>query len=113
MLTSCKIVEKKLIPEGEDLEMARKRNDLNVSAGAAAPTRQTAQRRVRRVAPAAKAPESQPVEVAPACEPSSVEIAQLAYFYWETRGGQGGSTEKDWLRAEQELRSRSAKATAV
>jgi hypothetical protein len=32
------------------------------------------------------------------------EIARLAYYYWEARGGQGGSPEEDWLRAEQQLR---------
>ena len=33
------------------------------------------------------------------------EIARLAYSYWEARGCQGGSSEEDWLRAEQELRT--------
>jgi hypothetical protein len=32
------------------------------------------------------------------------EIARLAYSYWEARGGEGGSSEDDWLRAEQEVR---------
>jgi len=31
------------------------------------------------------------------------EIARLAYFYWEARGGNDGSAEEDWYRAEQEL----------
>ncbi len=31
-------------------------------------------------------------------------IAQLAYSYWEARGGVGGSAEEDWLRAEEEYR---------
>ena len=31
------------------------------------------------------------------------EIARLAYSYWEARGGNGGSPEDDWFRAEQEL----------
>ena len=35
------------------------------------------------------------------------EIARLAYFLWEARGGVGGSPEEDWLRAEQEILSRS------
>jgi hypothetical protein len=39
-------------------------------------------------------------------EPSHDEIAQLAYLYWESRGSQSGSSEDDWLRAEQELRVR-------
>jgi hypothetical protein len=33
------------------------------------------------------------------------EIASRAYAYWEARGGQGGSPEEDWLRAEQDVRS--------
>ena len=35
--------------------------------------------------------------------PTFDEIAQLAYSYWEARGYQGGSSEEDWLRAEQQL----------
>lgn len=38
--------------------------------------------------------------------PDQEEIRQLAYSYWEARGYQGGSAEEDWLRAEQEIRSR-------
>ncbi|HWR50971.1 MAG TPA: DUF2934 domain-containing protein [Bryobacteraceae bacterium] len=34
------------------------------------------------------------------------EIERLAYSYWEARGGQDGSPEEDWLRAEQEFRAR-------
>ena len=41
----------------------------------------------------------------PAFSPTLDEIAQLAYSYWEARGYQGGSSEQDWLRAEQELRA--------
>ncbi|MBZ5673834.1 MAG: DUF2934 domain-containing protein [Acidobacteriia bacterium] len=35
------------------------------------------------------------------------EIARLAYLFWEERGGHGGSSEEDWLRAEQEILTRS------
>jgi Protein of unknown function (DUF2934) len=35
--------------------------------------------------------------------PTHNEIADLAYEYWEARGGQGGSPWEDWFRAEQEL----------
>ena len=42
---------------------------------------------------------------APAPDPAFDEVAQLAYSYWEARGYQGGSSEEDWLRAEQELRA--------
>ena len=40
--------------------------------------------------------------------PEYQEVARLAYSYWEARGCQGGSPEEDWLRAERELRGRSA-----
>jgi len=94
--------------------MTRKRtseNDLVVSAGAAStPNRRKSPVRAR----AKHAPLSgeMPGETlsAPAAvttnEPSRDAIAQLAYLYWESRGGQGGSSEEDWLRAEQELRAR-------
>jgi hypothetical protein len=36
----------------------------------------------------------------------SNEIASLAHALWEARGGQGGSPEDDWYRAEQELCAR-------
>jgi len=39
------------------------------------------------------------------------EIARLAYFLWEARGGVGGSPEEDWLRAEQEILTRSLVST--
>src|SRR5690242_6610632 len=52
------------------------------------------------VAPATAAPSNPPVTSGPSFE----EIAKLAYSYWEARGYQGGSSEEDWLRAEQELR---------
>ena len=31
------------------------------------------------------------------------DIARLAYALWEARGCQGGSSEEDWLRAEEQL----------
>ncbi len=34
------------------------------------------------------------------------EIALLAYSYWESRQGEEGSAEEDWLRAERELQSK-------
>jgi len=45
-------------------------------------------------------------ESAVAPDPTFDEIAQLAYSYWEARGYEGGSSELDWLRAEQALRGR-------
>jgi len=47
--------------------------------------------------------EAIPVQVATI----EAEIARLAYFLWEARGGVGGSPEEDWLRAEEEILSRS------
>jgi len=35
--------------------------------------------------------------------PTQDDIAELAYSYWEARGGRGGSPWDDWFRAEQEL----------
>ncbi len=42
--------------------------------------------------------------------PSREEIARLAYFYWESRGHNGGSPEADWFRAEKELKGRRNRA---
>ena len=36
-------------------------------------------------------------------QPTSEQIAKLAYSYWEARGCQGGSAEEDWFRAQREL----------
>jgi len=38
--------------------------------------------------------------------PTQEAIANLAYSYWEARGGKGGSPWDDWFRAEQELKRR-------
>ena len=35
--------------------------------------------------------------------PTHTDIAELAYSYWEARGGRGGSPWDDWFRAEEEL----------
>lgn len=35
--------------------------------------------------------------------PTFEEIAVLAYSYWDTRNGDAGSADDDWLRAEREL----------
>ena len=51
-------------------------------------------------------------EPAMASAPTQEEIANLAYYYWEARGCQGGSSEEDWIRAESELRARATSAVA-
>jgi hypothetical protein len=112
--------------------MTRKRKtetDLIVSAaGAAAPARRKAAPRTR----AQRATESVDAVSTPAAEPESAvvvaveiaveeviagpsreDIAALAYSFWEARGFQGGSPEEDWLRAEEELRTRAVAVTAL
>lgn len=51
---------------------------------------------------------SEIAEEAASEQPSDHEaIAQLAYQYYLERGGEHGSHEEDWYRAEQEIRRRS------
>jgi hypothetical protein len=47
-----------------------------------------------------------PVTTQPALD--QAEVARLAHSYWLERGGQGGSAEDDWHRAEEALRARAA-----
>jgi hypothetical protein len=66
----------------------------------------------KKATPVAQPAEGTPVEEAvemkrpTTATPSHEEIAMRAYFYWESRGFQGGSPEDDWFRAERELLSR-------
>lgn len=97
--------------------MARKtsqsRSYLSTEGGGVAPARIERKRTARvesAVTAIAEAPES--------CAPKSAqtlaefnaseqaEIERLAYSYYEARGGQDGSSEEDWFRAEQEVRRR-------
>jgi hypothetical protein len=57
------------------------------------------------VAPAKPKPAAKKAAAAPKKKsaPTREQIAALAKSYWEARGGQNGSSEEDWLRAEQEL----------
>lgn len=45
--------------------------------------------------------------------PTHEEIAELAYSYWEARGGHGGSPWEDWFRAERELMEREQRENAL
>lgn len=69
---------------------------INHREGTASPRRRSAGAIVRRTKP----------PVSPGAAPDPADVARLAYSYWESRGGNGGSAEEDWLRAEQELRQR-------
>lgn len=102
--------------------MATKRNsssEPSVSSGAASARAKTSVGRKHRNAAAAERPETvnepvaAPAVTTPAVtdsvvRPTSGQIAQLAYSYWESRGYQGGCPEEDWLRAEFELCSQLA-----
>jgi len=105
--------------------VTKRKTENELSASPAAPVRRKTAPRTRAKRPAATiettAPETvrpesgaepQPEIAAPLLSPSHEEIAQLAYSYWVDRGYQGGSSEEDWLRAEQELKLRAAIATA-
>ena len=71
------------------------------------PSAGTTRPRSRKRAEPPEAPVSVSAEtVRPNPEAAHEDIARLAYCYWEARGRQGGSPEADWLRAEQELKSR-------
>ena len=45
--------------------------------------------------------ETESVDMVNQVDPEAV--ARLAYYYWEARGGVGGTPEDDWFRAEHEL----------
>jgi hypothetical protein len=96
--------------------MANKRvseNKVVVSSAAAVPVRRKSASSKRVARPAAEVsttavsePEVLSVASLAAGESFQDAVARLAYLYWEARGCQGGSPEADWLRAEQELRSK-------
>ena len=105
--------------------MTKRKTENELSASPAAPVRRKTAPRTRAKRPAVTietpAPETvqpeasaepQPEIAAPLVSPSHDEIAQLAYSYWVDRGCQGGSSDEDWLRAEQELKLRASTATA-
>jgi|YNPBryBLVA2012_1023415.scaffolds.fasta_scaffold01914_5 hypothetical protein len=90
--------------EGKPARRSRKRAAGSEAAAAPAEVRALA-------AAAAAGANGAPVQAQPAIPHE--EIQRLAYFYWLERGGQGGSPEDDWFRAEQELRRRRALASAA
>jgi hypothetical protein len=54
-------------------------------------------------APVIAAVETVPSPVQTFASPTHVEIARLAYSFYEQRGYQPGNPQEDWLRAEREL----------
>jgi hypothetical protein len=91
--------------------MAKKQVIVNETAAAASPAR-AAKPRVPRVKAAqhSKTVSSENVISQTNSENSHEAIAQIAYGYWEARGGQAGSDVEDWVLAEKEYRQRSATA---
>ncbi len=81
--------------------MPRKSQPKNGAGTEGTPVRRS---RIRKQAAAASNGTAQSGPVSPVIPHE--EIERLAYFYWLERGGQGGSPEDDWYRAEAELRRR-------
>jgi hypothetical protein len=72
----------------------------NGSALPRASRRRAVQPKIHQSVPATAASD----KITPVSEVTTEEqIARLAYALWEARGGNGGSAEEDWLRAEQEI----------
>jgi hypothetical protein len=91
--------------------MARKRiADLSpaVSAGRPASHRRAplAASEERRLGASISPPQPGPSGADGDPEVTQEDIARLAYALWEQRGGQGGSPEDDWYRAERQLQGR-------
>ena len=97
--------------------MARKQAIVKETAAAAAPkTARAAKPKTPRVTPrvtTAKHSKSVSSDSTPAptrADAATVNdtevIAKIAYGYWESRGGHGGSALEDWVRAEREYVSR-------
>ena len=87
--------------------MARKQAIVKETVAAAAPkTARAAKPKTPRVT-AAKHSKSVSTEPAMAQTGTDTEIiAKIAYSYWESRGGHGGSALEDWVRAEREYLNR-------
>jgi hypothetical protein len=86
-------------PESAAAAATRRRPSHVKAAQHAEPERETTT-----IEPSVRASTEAAASLAPIAERE--EIARLAYSYWEARGGQGGSPEEDWVRAEQEFRVR-------
>jgi hypothetical protein len=88
------------VPPAADVEAAVVTPELTARAAALKPRRKPQAPATTRTQAKAKRSAAPPA----AAEPSREAIAELAYLYWQARGGQDGSANEDWLRAERELR---------
>jgi hypothetical protein len=97
--------------------MARKQAIVKETVAAAAPKKaaRAAKPKTPRVT-AAKHSKSVSTESATAqtvIDNDTEVIAKIAYSYWESRGGHGGSALEDWVRAEREYVSRYVERASV
>lgn len=82
---------------------ARRSRTTHAKAAAAAADNGNAEKETSRIAVAAAPASINQQNYSPS---DYEEIARLAYYLWEARGGQGGSSEEDWFRAEEQFRQR-------
>lgn len=90
--------------------MARKQAIVKETAAAVAPkTARAAKPKTPRVTAAkhSKSVSTEPATAEASAENDTEVIAKMAYSYWESRGGHGGSALEDWVRAEREYGDRS------
>lgn len=96
--------------------MARKQAIVKETAAAAAPrAARAAKPRAPRVKTAqhSKSVSLESTTVQASTEHDTEVIAKIAYGYWESRGGHGGSALEDWVRAEREYVNRFAERASA
>ena len=89
--------------------MARKQAIVKETVAPAAPkTARAAKPKTPRVTAAkhSKSVSTEPATAQAGTENDTEVIAKIAYSYWESRGGHGGSALEDWVRAEREYLNR-------
>jgi hypothetical protein len=92
--------------------MARKQAIVKETAAAAAPkkTARAAKPKTPRVTAAkhSKSISTESTTAQTGTDNDTEVIAKIAYSYWESRGGHGGSALEDWVRAEREYVERAS-----
>jgi hypothetical protein len=96
--------------------MARKQAIVKETVAAAAPkTARAAKPKTPRVTAAkhSKSVSAEPGMAQTGTDSQTEVIARMAYSYWESRGGHGGSALEDWVRAEREYVDRYVKRASA
>ena len=91
--------------------MARKQAIVKETVAAAAPkTARAAKPKTPRVTAAkhSKSVSAESTTAQTGTDNATEIIAKIAYSYWESRGGHGGSALEDWVRAEREYVERAS-----